>query len=478
MQNYNPGLEGIVVGTTEISYIDGAEGRLLYRGYAIHDLVKATFEEVAYLLWNGALPTTEQLAPFKKSLVGERALPGEILDFIRKIPLSAAPMDALRTAVSALALYDAEANDNSPAANQRKAIRLTSKMGSIVAALGRARERKNFVEPDGTLDHAANLLFMLFGRRVEDFHVRAMDASLILHADHEMNASTFAARVTAATLSDMYSAVTSAIGTLKGPLHGGQNEAAMRMLLEIGDEDHAGAWVRAALQEKRQIPGFGHRLYTAQDPRAIQLRQLSEEQSRRVGNMNWYNITRVIEDHVTKETGLYPNVDLYSASAYYLMGIPVNLFTPLFAASRVCGWTAHLFEQYAHNRLIRPEGEYVGPMRREFIPLETRKARASCPSRKSPRNNTRASAARRCAFANPVKSPCSTPTARCGRPMSPTVSGGPCWLSGRCVLPGARRFSKPFGNPACHPPATRTPTRCNCWPPTLPARWTRSASCA
>jgi citrate synthase len=374
MQNYNPGLEGVVVATTEISFIDGNEGRLLYRGYDINDLVQASYEEVVYLLWNGNLPTAPQLEQFNRELVSERQVPGEILDLIAKYPQTATPMEIMRTAMSALSGFDPEAHDLGPEANRRKAIRIVSKAATILAAIGRTRSQGAIVEPDPDLKHAANFLWMLFGARAEDYHIAAMDRSLTLHADNEMNAGTFAARVTASTMSDMYSAVTSAIGTLKGPLHGGANEAVMRMLLEIGEEGQAESYVRNALLQKKRIPGFGHRIYQTEDPRAVQLRQILEQQSKRAGNAKWFTICRLVEGTMNKEKGLYPNVDFYAAPSLYMMGVPVDLFTAVFAMSRTAGWTAQITEQYAHNRLIRPEGEYVGPIRRTFVPLERRDA--------------------------------------------------------------------------------------------------------
>lgn len=372
MQNYNPGLEGVVIAHTEISFIDGNRGKLLYRGYDIDDLVQASYEEAVFLLWKGNLPTREELVAFKQSLAAERILPGNLIDMIRKFPKTATPMETLRTAVSALSVYDPDANVISDAANLHKAAVLTSKTASIVAALKRAREEKDIVEPDPELDHAANFLYMMFGKQADAHFAKAMDCSLLLHADHEMNASTFAARVTGATLSDMYSAVTSAIGALKGPLHGGANEAVMKMLLEIGEPHRASAWLKNAIATKRQIPGFGHRLYTSQDPRSRHLRLLAKDLSETLGDMRWYELSHVIDETVNKETGLYPNVDYYAAVTWHLMGIPIDFFTPVFAMGRMAGWAAHLFEQYAHNRIYRPEGEYVGPLGRKFVPLESR----------------------------------------------------------------------------------------------------------
>jgi citrate synthase len=369
--HFNPGLEGVVVATTEISYIDGKEGRLVYRGYNIKDLMPATFEEVVHLLWYGELPNAASLAKLKSSLAESRQLPGDIIELIRRLPTTAAPMEVLRTIVSALSAYDMEANVVSDEANERKAIRLTSKIASIVAAFHRIREGKELIVPDPALGHAANFLYMMTGERPDEATARALEKCLILHADHEMNASTFAARVTASTLSDLYSATTTAVGTIKGPLHGGATEAVMRMLLEIGEQP-ADVWVRDALKQRKRIPGFGHRIYTSEDPRAGHLREISAELSHNRDIHTWYEMSRTIEDVMDKEKGLFPNVDFYSASSYYLMGIPVDLFVPIFAISRIAGWTAHVFEQWAQNRLIRPEGEYIGPMRRTFRPLAER----------------------------------------------------------------------------------------------------------
>lgn len=376
MQNYNPGLEGVVIAHTEISFIDGKAGRLLYRGYDIHDLVRASYEEVVYLLWHGNLPDAAALAAFKRSLAAERALPGALIDMIRRFPKTASPMETLRTALSALSVHDPEANVVAEAANLRKAVILTSKAASVVAALARAREDKPVVEPDGALDHAANFLYMLFGAPADEQATKAMDCSLILHADHEMNASTFAARVTVATLSDMYSGVTSAVGALKGPLHGGANEAVMRMLVEIGEPGRVAAWLRSALAARKVLPGFGHRLYTTEDPRSRHLRALAAGLRARDGVAKWYAVACELEEAMNKETGTYPNVDYWAAVTWHALGIATDFFTPVFAMSRVAGWSAHLFEQYAHNHIYRPEGEYVGPLGRTFVPLAERRGPA------------------------------------------------------------------------------------------------------
>lgn len=367
------GLEGVVAATSAICFIDGKEGRLLYRGYDIADLAeKATFEEVCYLLWHGDLPTASQLRDLREKLSSARALPERILNLLHLFPKDAAPMDVLRTAVSALGVIDPQASQNSPEANLNKSIRLTAQIPSIVATFDRIRRGMEPVPPREDLAHAANFLYMLKGEEPDPLSARVFDVALILHADHELNASTFSGRVTASTLSDLHSAVTSAIGTLKGPLHGGANEQVMKMLVEIGTPERAAAYVKEMLAQKRRIPGFGHRVYRTEDPRARFLRRLSKDLGEQVGELTWWEITRKVEEVAFQEKGLYPNVDLYSASTYYYMGIPTDLFTPIFAISRISGWTAHILEQYADNRLIRPVAEYVGRTRREFVPLEQR----------------------------------------------------------------------------------------------------------
>jgi citrate synthase len=367
------GLEGVVAAETGICFIDGKQGRMIYRGYDIHDLAAhSSFEETAYLLWHGELPTQVQLDALNEDLAANRKLPGKVLSLLRIYAKDALPMDALRTTVSALALYDPEVADNAPAANIRKAVRLTAQMATATAAYHRLREDKELINPNPKLSHAANFLYMLTGHAPDPLHARAFDIALILHADHELNASTFSARVTAATLSDMHSAVTSAIGTLKGPLHGGANQDVMRMLMEIGEAGRAADYVREKLAAKIKIPGFGHRVYKTEDPRATHLRRLSEELGRKAGTLKWFDLSRRIEATMMEEKKLACNVDFYSASVYYTMGIPIDLFTPIFACSRVSGWTAHLLEQYADNRLIRPVGEYTGPTDRRYVPVDNR----------------------------------------------------------------------------------------------------------
>lgn len=365
------GLEGIVAATSSISSI--IDGVLTYRGYNIDDLAEnATFEEVVYLLWFGKLPNSAELADLKRQLSDNSSIPEQVLQLLRSTPRDANAMAVLRTAVSALALNDPEANDMSEAANIRKAIRLQAQIPTIVAAFARIREGKEPVAPKRDVSIAHNFLYMLKGEEPDRVAVEALDKALVLHADHELNASTFAGRVTVATLSDIYSGVTSAIGTLKGPLHGGANEAVMAMLEEIGSEERVEAYIQNKLNNKEKIMGFGHRVYKNGDPRAKHLQKMSRELGKITGNMKWYNMSIKIEELVTGLKGLKPNVDFYSASVYTSLEIPRDLFTPIFALSRVSGWTAHILEQYADNRLIRPRAEYVGPASQKFVPLDQR----------------------------------------------------------------------------------------------------------
>ena len=367
------GLEGIVAAESSICFVDGIQGRLIYEGYDIHDLAAhASFEEVAYLLWHGDLPTRAQFDAINTDLIAARGLPAPVLNLLREFPRDVEPMDALRTAVSALGIYDPETRDNSREANLRKSVRLTAQLATVVAAIGRCRAGEDPVEPDLSLTHAANFLYMLWGRRPDETSVKTVDIALILHADHELNASTFAARVTAATLSDMHSAITSAIGTLKGPLHGGANEAVMRLLLTIGEPSRVVPTARAVLAAKQKIPGFGHRVYKTEDPRATHLRKMSEELGRRQGDLKWFEMSRTLEQFMLSEKHIYANVDFYSATSYYALGIPLELFTPFFAVSRISGWSAHVLEQLADNRIIRPRAEYVGPRDRTYVPIDRR----------------------------------------------------------------------------------------------------------
>ena len=370
------GLEDVVATSSAICYLDGEKGVLAYSGYDIHDLAKsATFEEVCYLLWHRRLPSRAELGDLQSQLAAARPLPEQIIRLMRSLPPVDA-MDALRTVTSALAHYDAEGNDASAAAQYRKAVRLTAQTGTIVATWGRLQAGGGPIAPDPVLGHAANFLYMLTGNRPDALATRAFDIALILHADHELNASTFAGRVAAATLTDIYSAVVAAIGTLKGPLHGGANADVMRMLLELGENatgDRIDEFVRGKFARKEKIAGFGHRVYKTEDPRATHLRQMSRDLGTRAGSTSWFDMSQRIEGLVKSEKKLNANVDFYSASTYYTLGIPIDLYTPIFAVSRMSGWTAHILEQYANNRLIRPRADYTGPSYpQRFVPVEQR----------------------------------------------------------------------------------------------------------
>ncbi len=369
------GLEGIVATTSGICFIDGERGILAYRGIDIHELAQhSTFEETCYLLWFGKLPKQDELRDLRSRLAQERQMDASILNLIRQAPRHALPMDVLRTAVSALSFYDADEKNNDHDANVRKAIRLTSQIAMIVAAYDRIRKGKPVVEADRALSHAGNFLLMLNGEKPSPTAERALDVALILHADHELNASTFAARVTAATLSDMHSAVTSAIGALKGPLHGGANEAVFRILETVAaNGSDPVEYVRGMLAQKKKISGFGHRVYRTEDPRATHLRQMSRDLGASSGEGQWYEMSRRIEEFVKSEKKLNANVDFYSASTYHSLGIDVDLFTPIFAVSRISGWAAHVIEQLDDNRLIRPRADYIGPAYpQKYVEMERR----------------------------------------------------------------------------------------------------------
>ena len=370
------GLEDIVATSSAICFIDGDRGILSYRGYDIHDLARfATFEETCYLLWHGRLPNRAQLGDLQSQLATARPLPESVLRLMKMLP-PVDGMDALRTLTSALGHYDPDAADNSQAASYRKSVRLTAQLASLVATWGRMQQGGNPVAPDPAMGQAANFLYMLTGERPNATAVRTMDIALTLHADHELNASTFAARVAAATLTDVHSAVVAGVGTLKGPLHGGANAEVMKMLLEIGADapaERVDAYIRGKLARKEKISGFGHRVYHTEDPRATHLRRMSKELGEKAKTTKWFDMSERIEAIVRAEKKLYPNVDFYSASAYYTMGISLELYTPIFAVSRVSGWTAHVLEQYANNRLIRPRAEYIGPPYPQlWLPLEQR----------------------------------------------------------------------------------------------------------
>jgi citrate synthase len=369
------GLEGIVAANSGVCWIDGDAGVLAYRGIDIHDLAeKSTFEETTYLLWHGKLPSKTELDEFSKKLAASRTLPPAILDLLKSFPKTATPMEVLRTAVSALSFYDKDEKAVDHDSNIRKCFDLTAQIPMLVAAFDRIRKGKDVVTPDPSLSHAAHFLYLLNGEKPSETATRAFDVALILHADHELNASTFAARVIAATLSDVHSAITGAIGALKGPLHGGANEAVMRMLFAI---DKAGAdpttYVKDMLAQKKKVSGFGHRVYHTEDPRATHLRKMSEDLGRSANKAKWFEMSRAIELFVKDEKKLNANVDFYSASTYTTLGIDIDLFTPIFAVSRISGWAAHVIEQLDDNRLIRPRAEYIGPeYPAEYVPVEKR----------------------------------------------------------------------------------------------------------
>ena len=374
MSTFKEGLQDVIAASSSICFIDGDKGVLSYRGIDIHELARrSNFEEVCYLLWFGKLPRQAELDRLTDDLAKSRTVPPEVFALTKSFPKDANPMDAMRTAVSALAFYDPDRHAGDSEANLRKAYRLTGQIACIVAAIDQIRHGEDPVPPDATLKHAANFVYMLRGKKPSATAEKAMDVALILHADHELNASTFAGRVTAATLSDVHSAVTSAIGALKGPLHGGANIDVMRMLLEIGEVSRVAAWLQEALASKKKISGFGHRVYHTEDPRATHLRTMSKELCESSGNGKWFEMSRLIEQTMKHEKNINANVDFYSATVYYTLGIAVDLFTPIFAVSRISGWTAHILEQLGNNRLIRPRAEYLGPeYPAPYIPMTER----------------------------------------------------------------------------------------------------------
>ena len=356
------GLQDVIANDSSICFIDGGKGILSYRGIDIHELAqKSSFEETTFLLWNGSLPTAAELNDFSHQLAATRQLPDDVIDFLTRLPKTASPMEVLRTAVSLLSIYDPDEKSVLHTSNVRKSFRLTAQIAMIIAFFDRIRKGKEIIKPDTSLSHAANFLWMLNGERPSETATKALDVALVLHADHELNASTFAARVIAATLSDLHSAITGAIGALKGPLHGGANEAVMHLLYDI---DKAGEdpveHVRKMIENKEKISGFGHRVYTTEDPRATHLRRMSEDLGKDA-NPKWYEMSRKIELFVKEEKKLNANVDFYSASTYTTLGIDIDLFTPIFALSRISGWCAHVIEQHDDNRLIRPRANYTGP---------------------------------------------------------------------------------------------------------------------
>ncbi len=367
------GLEGVVATSSNICFIDGDAGILSYQGYNIHTLAEnATFEEVVYLLWHGKLPTQFELDTLKASLVAKRAIPAEVTAFLKSVGTHT-PMDVLRTAVSMLGVYDPNSKDTSIEASVEKAHRLMAQTATIVTSFNRLRNGQEVIAGDPTLSFAGNFLYTLTGKKPDEISEHTFDLALTLHADHELNASTFAARVTAATLSDIYSAATSGIGALKGPLHGGANEDVIKMLLEAGTQEKALAHVQNMLANKQKVPGMGHRVYKTIDPRATHLSKMSLELGKRTGHEDLYFTSKKIEEYIKEQKKLNANVDFYSASTYYSMGIPIDMFTPIFAVSRMSGWTAHVLEQYRNNRLIRPRAEYTGAeVGQPWIPMADR----------------------------------------------------------------------------------------------------------
>ncbi len=367
------GLRGVSAATSSVSDVNGEKGQLIFQGYDIHDLAAhSTFEEVVFLLWHKRLPTSSELDELRQAIARAYDLPDEIVGMMKRIPHEADPIDVLRTVVSAIEFYDPNSRDISRDASLRTAIKLTAQFPTIVATAERIRKGLEPIRADLTFDIARNFLYMLKGEPPSEHDARVFDICLVLHADHELNASTFAARVVAGTLADMYASVTAAIGALSGPLHGGANTNVMKMLLEIGDVENVESYIKNALAQKRKIMGFGHAVYRTEDPRATHLRKLSKEMGERAGNSKWHEISRKIEEVMMREKGLYANVDFYSASTYYMMGIPLDLFTPIFAISRIAGWTGHILEQYADNKLIRPRAEYVGKRDVKYVPLDQR----------------------------------------------------------------------------------------------------------
>jgi citrate synthase len=367
------GLQGVVAAPSAICFIDGDAGRLVYRGYEITDLVgHVSFEETAFLLWDEKLPTASELTAVRQQLAESAVLPPHVTALVKALPTKTQPMDALRTACSALSSIDPDVASNDRDANRRKAVRLTAQFPTIVAAFHRLRNNQEPIAPDPKLAIAANFLYMLSGKRPHDTLSRVLDAALVLHAEHGFNASTFAARVTAATLADMHAAVTAAVAALKGPLHGGANQEVMELLLMCQDPESAEKKVRQMLANKEKVPGFGHRVYRTFDPRAQFLRKMSRELGEAAANTKWYEMSERLIPLMKQEKNLNPNVDFFSASAYYTMGIPIDLYTPIFAIARVAGWTAHVMEQHQNNRIIRPQDDYTGPFGLKVVPIEQR----------------------------------------------------------------------------------------------------------
>ncbi len=373
MPNKKGGLEGVVALSSSICMVDGTQGKLAYRGIDIHELAThSTYPETAYLLWYGELPTREQSDDLMKQFFSQRSLPAEVQRMIVDFMPTWDSMESLRTAVSALSGHDPGGTNHDPEQDQKRAISLTARMPTIIASYHRARQKQPVIPPTHELSTAANFLYMLSGQKPSERKARILDVALVVHADHELNASTFAARVAASTLADIYSAVTAAIGTLDGPLHGGANEEVMAMLEEIGSPDKAEQHVLNLLAQGKKVPGFGHRVYKTADPRATELRPYAAELARETGEARLYDTARKVEEVMMREKGINANLDFVSAQVYHLLGIPTDLMTPVFAMARCAGWTAHILEQYAHNRLIRPLAEYVGPRNVPYVPIEDR----------------------------------------------------------------------------------------------------------
>ncbi len=367
------GLRGVVAAQSSIGDVNGEQGILIYQGYDIHDLAEhSTFEEVVYLLWHGKLPTSDELAAHTAELRANYAVPSQVIDLMKQFPKDSDPMDVLRTSVSSLDFFDKDGHGTDRDNATKAAVKLTGQIGTIAAAWDRIRNGKDVVAPDNSLSIAENFLYMLRGERADADEARMFDIALILHADHELNASTFTTRVVAGTLADMYGSVTAGIAALAGPLHGGANTAVMKMLIEIGDVDKIDGWLEKALEEKRKIMGIGHAVYKTEDPRATWLRKFSKQMAEKKGESKWFEMSQRIENAMLEKKGMHPNVDFYSASTYYLMGIALDMYTPIFAVSRISGWTGHILEQYANNKLIRPRAEYIGERDLKYVPIGER----------------------------------------------------------------------------------------------------------
>ncbi|MBA3633152.1 MAG: citrate synthase [Acidobacteria bacterium] len=367
------GLRGVVAAQSKIGDVNGEEGILIYQGYDIHDLAEnSTFEEVVFLLWNARLPKKDELEDFKGRFQSNYGIPPEIVGMLKTFPKDAEPMDVLRTAVSALDFYDREGHGTDRENAMNAAVKLTAQLPTLVAAWDRIRNGKDIIAPDKSLNIAENFLYMLRGEKPEADEARMFDICLILHADHELNASTFTTRVVAGTLADIYGAVTAGIAALAGPLHGGANTAVMKTLLEIGSLENVEPWLDKTLEEKRKVMGIGHAVYKTEDPRATWLRKFSRTLGEKKGETKWFEMSQKLEKLMHEKKGMFPNVDFYSASVYYLMGIPLDLYTPIFAISRISGWTGHILEQYGNNKLIRPRAEYIGERDLKYTPIDER----------------------------------------------------------------------------------------------------------